>query len=287
MAKVTVQQRFKSVGAKLLLTGLAVSFFVGFLVVPNVNRFKGESGRGEETFAVINDQHKVTVREFLETYRQMEYRYQEQYGEQWDQLKSYFLPQVKTNSIDRIVFRYGAMDRAKELGLNVSDEEVRRLVHESPAFQDEGGVFRVNLYQQYLQRRHMSAEKFEDDLREDLIRQKLTGLFYDGVKPSRAQVEKEWSDRNTKIALEFVSVSIGELAKGQTVAGVCKLLAVSEQTYYAWRREYGGLKVDQAKRFKELEQENASLLTQFEQSLNDVRCIPPCSPILPLGQHVA
>ena len=50
-----------------------------------------------------------------------------------------------------------------------------------------------------------------------------------------------------------------ELAKGQSVAGVCKVLAVSEQTYYAWRREYGGLKVDQAKRFKELEQENARL----------------------------
>lgn len=50
-----------------------------------------------------------------------------------------------------------------------------------------------------------------------------------------------------------------EIAKGGTVTSVCKLLAISEQTYYAWRREYGGLKVDQAKRFKELEQENARL----------------------------
>lgn len=50
-----------------------------------------------------------------------------------------------------------------------------------------------------------------------------------------------------------------ELAKGQSVAGVCKVLAVSEQTYYALRREYGGLQVEQAKRFKELQQENARL----------------------------
>jgi putative transposase len=50
-----------------------------------------------------------------------------------------------------------------------------------------------------------------------------------------------------------------ELGKGNTVAGVCKLLGVSEQTYFRWRKEYGGLKVDQAKRFKELEQENAQL----------------------------
>lgn len=50
-----------------------------------------------------------------------------------------------------------------------------------------------------------------------------------------------------------------ELGKGKSIAEVCKHLGISEPTYYAWRREYGGLKVDQAKRFKELEQENARL----------------------------
>jgi putative transposase len=43
------------------------------------------------------------------------------------------------------------------------------------------------------------------------------------------------------------------------VAAVCKLLGITEQTYYRWRREYGGLKVDQAKKLKELEKENARL----------------------------
>ena len=50
-----------------------------------------------------------------------------------------------------------------------------------------------------------------------------------------------------------------ELAKGQTVSVVCKQLGITDQTYFRWRKEYGGLKVDQAKRFKELEQENARL----------------------------
>ena len=40
---------------------------------------------------------------------------------------------------------------------------------------------------------------------------------------------------------------------------VCRGLGITEQTYYRWRREYGGLKLDQAKRFKELEQENNRL----------------------------
>ena len=40
---------------------------------------------------------------------------------------------------------------------------------------------------------------------------------------------------------------------------ICRALGVSEQSYYRWRREYGGLKVDQAKRLKDLEKENARL----------------------------
>ena len=50
-----------------------------------------------------------------------------------------------------------------------------------------------------------------------------------------------------------------ELSKGQTTAQVCKKLGVSEQTYYRWRREYGGLRLEQAKRLKVLERENARL----------------------------
>ena len=49
------------------------------------------------------------------------------------------------------------------------------------------------------------------------------------------------------------------LAQGRTVGEVCRQIGVSEQTYYRWRKEYGGLKVDQAKRLKDLEAENARL----------------------------
>ena len=50
-----------------------------------------------------------------------------------------------------------------------------------------------------------------------------------------------------------------ELAQGRSVAEVCRSLGVTEQTYYRWRKEYGGLKMDQAKRLKVLEQENTRL----------------------------
>ena len=49
------------------------------------------------------------------------------------------------------------------------------------------------------------------------------------------------------------------LAQGQTVAQVCKALEVTEQTYYRWRTEYGGMQVAQARRLKQLEGENTRL----------------------------
>jgi len=49
------------------------------------------------------------------------------------------------------------------------------------------------------------------------------------------------------------------LAQGKTVGEICRSLGVSEQSYYRWRREYGGLKSSQAKRIKDLERENSRL----------------------------
>ena len=49
------------------------------------------------------------------------------------------------------------------------------------------------------------------------------------------------------------------LAQGASTAEACRRIAVSEQTYYRWRKEYGGLKMDQAHRMKDLEREDARL----------------------------
>jgi putative transposase len=51
------------------------------------------------------------------------------------------------------------------------------------------------------------------------------------------------------------------LAKGQNLGEVCRQLEITDVTYHRWRKEYGGLRVDQAKRLKELELENTRLKT--------------------------
>jgi putative transposase len=49
------------------------------------------------------------------------------------------------------------------------------------------------------------------------------------------------------------------ISQGNSIAQTCKKLEVAEQTYYRWRKEYGGMQVEQAKRLKELEEENSRL----------------------------
>ncbi len=67
-----------------------------------------------------------------------------------------------------------------------------------------------------------------------------------------------------------------EVANGKSTPQACKEAEITAQTYYRWRKEYGGLKLDQAKRLKELERENAKLkrlvaeLSLEKQILKDV-----------------
>ena len=60
-----------------------------------------------------------------------------------------------------------------------------------------------------------------------------------------------------------------ELARGSKTPQVCRKLGISENTYYRWRKEYGGLRVDQARRLKELECENARLKKLLAETMLD------------------
>jgi putative transposase len=70
-------------------------------------------------------------------------------------------------------------------------------------------------------------------------------------------------------------VEVG-IANGKTTPQACKEAEITAQTYYRWRKEFGGLKLDQAKRLKELERENGKLkrlvaeLSLEKQILKDV-----------------
>ena len=69
--------------------------------------------------------------------------------------------------------------------------------------------------------------------------------------------------RGQKTGAEQVVLKLRQIevqtAQGKTLALACKEAEISEQSYYRWRKEYGGLQIDQARRMKDLERENARL----------------------------
>ena len=65
--------------------------------------------------------------------------------------------------------------------------------------------------------------------------------------------------KSTEEIIGFLREAEVRLSHRETVGKICRSIGVSEQTYYKWRREYGGLKVDQARRLKDLERENDRL----------------------------
>ena len=68
-----------------------------------------------------------------------------------------------------------------------------------------------------------------------------------------------------------------EVGKGQPIRVVVKKLGITEQTYYRWRKEYGGLRIDQAKRLKDLEKENARLKKLLAEAQIDISILKEVS----------
>jgi len=78
-----------------------------------------------------------------------------------------------------------------------------------------------------------------------------------------AQQEAEAMAKRKVFSAEQIIIKLREaevlLGQGKSVKEACRVLGISEQTYYRWRKEYGGLNTTQAKKLKELEKENARL----------------------------
>ena len=85
--------------------------------------------------------------------------------------------------------------------------------------------------------------------------------------------KKRFSSEQIIATLRQIEV---QLAQGKSIALACKDAAISEQSYFRWRKEYGGLQIEQARRLKDLERENARLrrlvadLSLEKQILKDV-----------------
>ncbi len=91
------------------------------------------------------------------------------------------------------------------------------------------------------------------------LNRSIVGVRIEGEMGPRKGIEMPRKQHTPEQIIVKLREAEIDLAKGATTPLVCKKIGVTEQTYYRWRKEYGGVRTDQAKRLKELEKENARL----------------------------
>ncbi|MGH9368642.1 MAG: SurA N-terminal domain-containing protein [Thermoanaerobaculia bacterium] len=156
---------------------------------------------------------EITGAEFERLYRARLDSYREQYrgGLTPEMLRLLDLPR---QVLDGMIQRKLELEEARRLKLTVSDEEVARAVMAYPAFQQDGQFLGREKYVQLLSRYGYTPERFEEELREDLLAGKYAALVRASILVPDAELAREFSAKNDKATIEYVLVPSSRLESG-------------------------------------------------------------------------
>jgi peptidyl-prolyl cis-trans isomerase D len=184
--------------------GLVCLAFIIFYI-PDFLRSSGADAASGDTIASVEG-HEITAGEFRRTYQAQLQAYRSAYG---GNMSEQLLKQLGVDQqiLQQMVDERAALAEADRLGIEASDEEVRRRIFAMPAFQENGGFIGEQRYQQLLrlQRPPMTAAEFEDGIRRQLTIEKLRAALTDWLSIPDKEVEQEYRRRNDKVKLAVVT----------------------------------------------------------------------------------
>ncbi|KJZ00738.1 MULTISPECIES: peptidylprolyl isomerase [Pseudoalteromonas] len=159
--------------------GLAAKIILGLVILSfalaGIGGYLGQST--EQSVAEVNGV-KITQREFARAYENERARLEQQFGEYFAQLANdpSYMAQVRQSVTDRLVQQELQTQLAAEMGLRVSDEQVKQTILELPAFQF-GGQFSNDRYLQVIRQMGYQADGFREYLREEMTRSQLVSAL--------------------------------------------------------------------------------------------------------------
>jgi peptidyl-prolyl cis-trans isomerase D len=119
---------------------------------------------------------------------------------------------VRESILDKMIFEAILLEKAQELNIRVSDEELRTMIAAMPAFQ-RNGAFSEERYQQMLRYNRLKPEEFEDAQRKSHIVARLEELLQDGIHVSDNEIQDHYRMANAKIDLAYVRLSVKDFVK--------------------------------------------------------------------------
>jgi len=196
--------------------GLVVLAFIIFYI-PDFLRGSGADAASGDAVATVEGRD-ITTGDFRRTYQAQLQAYRNAYG---GNVSEQLLKQlgIEQQILQQMVDQQASLAEADRLGVKVSDEEVRQRIFATPAFQENGAFIGEQRYQQLLraQRPPLTSADFEENVRQQLVIEKLRAALTDWLSVNDKEVEQEYRTRNDKVKLAVVSLTTDSF-RGQATA---------------------------------------------------------------------
>ncbi len=195
---------------KWTLWAVVIVFVLGFVYFSGSSA--GPADRASQVIATVGAT-EITGAEFERIYQARLDNYREQYrgGLTPEMLRFLDLPR---QVLDGMIQRKLELEEARRLKLKVGNDEVARAVMAYPAFQQNGQFIGRDKYVQLLSRYGYTPERFEEELREDLLAGKYAEMVRASILVPESELAREFATRNDKATIEYVLIPASRLESG-------------------------------------------------------------------------
>jgi peptidyl-prolyl cis-trans isomerase D len=175
-----------------------------------------QGGSAAGVAATVGDE-TVTIEEFRRQYQQMEQLYRQIYGEQFNPEIAKRL-QLPMQALNRAVNQKILLTEAERLGLEVSNDELQREILTIAAFKDDKGRFvGKDTYERILQQNNYTSAAFEEEMRKDILLQKLEDMLRANVYVSDTEVEQAYREQVERAKIRYVLLPRSRFLQGTEI----------------------------------------------------------------------
>ena len=209
---------------------------------------------------------RITAVEFDRQYRAQVERYRQMY-------QGNFSPELERaldlpkNVLDSMIERMLRLEAAKRMNLTVSDQELAEKIVTLPFFQESGQFIGREKYERMLRGNGISPERFEEELREDILLQKYGDLVKASVVVPESEILREYAVRNDKATIEYILVPASRIESNAqpSDSDLQQYLDKHKDRYRTpVQRRVKYLLVDKAKIRQKIKPSDADLTAEYE-----------------------
>lgn len=247
---------------------LVIAAFIGALFFDFGAITGGQGGASDAAASVAGE--PITFQELSDQHRQLDQQYRQMFGEQWSSELAEQLG-LERQAIEMLVNRRVLVHEAERIGLAVSDQELGETIRNLPVFREDGRFVGRERYAEILRNNRLDPARFERDVRQDLLLQKMQQVMTQNLFVSDAAVERALREEAERAAIAYLQLPAAELGEVQaTRAELEQYLAEHQEEFRVpAQRRVAYLLVDQNRVAQEVAPSDAELQAFYRQNRDE------------------